>query len=158
MADTSYLRRVVEPYLVNWVSRRLGTTFTPGREFVGKSSNGERVHYAFDGVSEDGKIGVCVSASTSYKTGQMRKLFMDATLLNRCHRFKRRIMVFVEKHVWEGFKNQCDGLVDLNKIEPLICTNLPQDMRAKIAEIYKASADEVGDRSGRGTKVPGKRR
>jgi hypothetical protein len=116
MADTSYLRRVVEPYLVNWVSRRLGTTFTPGREFVGKSSNGERVHYAFDGVSEDGKIGVCVSASTSYKTGQMRKLFMDATLLNRCHRFKRRIMVFVEKHVWEGFKNQCDGLVDLNKI------------------------------------------
>jgi hypothetical protein len=158
MADTSYLRRVVEPYLVNWVSRRLGTTFTPGREFVGKSSNGERVHYAFDGVSEDGKIGVCVSASTSYKTGQMRKLFMDATLLNRCHRFKRRIMVFVEKHVWEGFKNQCDGLVDLNKIEPLICTDLPQDMRAKIAEIYKASADEVGDRSGRGTKVPGRRR
>lgn len=158
MADTSYLKRVVEPYLVNWVSRRLGTTFTPGREFVGKSSNGERVHYAFDGVSEDGKIGVCVSASTSYKTGQMRKLFMDATLLNRCHRFKRRIMIFVEKHVWEGFKNQCDGLVDLNKIEPLICTNLPQDMRAKIAEIYKASADEVGDRSGRGTKVPGRRR
>ena len=158
MADTLYLKRVVEPYLVNWVSRRLGTTFTPGREFVGKSSNGERVHYAFDGVSEDGKIGVCVSASTSYKTGQMRKLFMDATLLNRCHRFKRRIMIFVEKHVWEGFKNQCDGLVDLNKIEPLICTNLPQDMRAKIAEIYKASADEVGDRSGRGTKVPGRRR
>jgi len=132
--------------------------FKPVREFVGNNSKGEPVHYEFDGVSEDGTIGVCVSASTSYKTGQMRKLFIDATLLNRCCRFKRRIMVFIEKHVWEGFKNQCDGLVDLNKIEPLICTDLPQDMRAKIAEIYKASAEEVGDRSGRGTKVPGRRR
>ncbi|MHC4618998.1 MAG: hypothetical protein ACYTEQ_14740 [Planctomycetota bacterium] len=158
MADTSYLRRVVEPYLLNWAGKRLGTTFTPGRESVGKNSDGERVHYAFDGVSEDGKIGVCVSASASYKTGQMRKLFMDATLLNRARRFRRRIMVFVEKHVWDGFKNQCDGLVDLDRIEPLICSDLPQDMRAKIEEIYKASAEEVGDRSGRGIKVPGRRR
>ena len=158
MADTTYLRRSVEPYLINWAGKRLGTTLKPVKEFVGKNSNGEPVHYEFDGVSEDGTIGVCVSASTSYKTGQMRKLFMDATLLNRCRRFRRRIMVFVEEHVWKGFKNQCDGLVDLDKIEPLICADLPQEMRQKIAEIYKASAEEVGDRSGRGTKVPGRRR
>lgn len=158
MADTSYLRRVVEPYLVDWVSRRLEIPLKPGKEFVGRNSNGEPVHYAFDGISPSGEIGVCISASTSYKTGQMRKLFMDATLLNRAPRFKRRIMVFVERHVWEGFKNQCDGLVDLKRIEPLICTSLPEEMRAKITEIYKASAKEVGDRSGRGTKIPGRRR
>lgn len=158
MADTSYLKRVVEPYLVDWVSQRLGIPLKAGKEFVGRNLNGEPVHYAFDGISPSGEIGVCISASTSYKTGQMRKLFMDATLLNRASRFKRRIMVFIERHVWEGFKNQCDGLVDLDRIEPLICTDLPEEMRAKIAEIYKASAKEVGDRSGRGTKIPGRRK
>jgi len=158
MADTSYLRRVVEPYLLNGAGNLLGTQLEPRRECVGENSDGRPVHFAFDGVSLDGNIGVCVSASTSYKTGQMRKLFLDATLLNRCPRFRRRVMVFVEKHVWEGFRNQCDGLVDLRKIEPLICTELPSDMRAKIEQVYNASAQEVGDRSGRGIRAPGGRR
>jgi len=158
MADTSYLRRVVEPYLLNWTGKLLRTQLEPRREYVGESSDGRPVHFAFDGVSRDGNIGVCVSASTAYKTGQMRKLFLDATLLNRCPRFRRRIMVFVEKHVWEGFKNQCDGLVDLCKIEALICADLPSDMRAKIEQVYQASAREVGDQSGRATRTPGKRR
>jgi len=90
--------------------------------------------------------------------GQMRKFFLDATLLNRCPRFKRRVMVFVEKHVWEGFKNRCDGMVDLCRIEPSVCTDLPPDMRGRIEQIYITSAKEVGDRSGRGTKTPGKRK
>jgi len=158
MADTSYLRRVVEPYLLNWASELLGAQLEPRRECVGENSDGKPVHFAFDGVSPDGSIGVCVSASTSYKTGQMRKLFRDATLLNRCPHFRRRIMVFVEKHVWEGFKNECDGLVDLCRIEPLICTELPSDMRTKIEQVYSSSAQEVGDRSGRGIRVPGKRK
>jgi hypothetical protein len=158
MADTSYLRRAVEPYLLKWTGDRLGTQLEPRREYVGENSDGGPVHFAFDGVSQDGSVGVCISASTSYKTGQMRKLFLDATLLNRCPRFKRRVMVFVEKHVWEGFKNQCDSMVDLCRIEPLLCTDLPPDMRARIEQIYNASAREVGDRSGRGTKTPGKRK
>jgi hypothetical protein len=158
MADTSYLRRVVEPYLLYWAGDRLKTQLEPRREYIGKNSGGGLVHFAFDGVSQDGSVGVCISASRSYKTGQMRKLFLDATLLNRCPRFKRRVMVFVEKHVWEGFKNQCDGMVDLRRIEPLVCTDLPPGMRARIEQIYSASAKEVGDRSGRGTKTPGKRK
>jgi hypothetical protein len=88
----------------------------------------------------------------------MRKFFMEATLLNRVRRFKRRVMVFVERHVWDGFKNQCDGLIDLKKIEPLICTRLPREMRAGIGAVYEASAREVGDRSGRGIRIPGRRR
>lgn len=158
MANTTYLKKIVEPFLLEWAGKKIGVALEPRKVVVGHRMDGSPVQFEFDGVSEDGMVGVCVSASTSYKIGQERKFFMEATLLNRVLRFKRRVMVFVEGHIWEGFKNRCDGLVDLKQIEPLICTSLPKEMRAKIAEIYKASAEEVGDRSGRGTKVPGRRR
>ncbi|MBN2594503.1 MAG: hypothetical protein JXA81_13425 [Sedimentisphaerales bacterium] len=158
MADTSYLKKTVEPFLLRWTAQQIDVELKPCKVVVGHAMDGSSVRFEFDGVSDDGTVGICISASSSYKVGQMRKFFMEATLLNRIPQFKRRIMVFVEKHVWEGFKNQCDGLVDLDRIEGLICSDLPQDMRAKIAEIYKVSAEEVGDRSGRGIKVPGRRR
>jgi len=158
MANTSYLRKTVEPFLVEWAAKQIGVGLKPCKVEVGRTMGETPVRFEFDGVSADGTVAVCVSASTSYKVGQMRKFFMEATLLNRVPQFGRRIMVFIESHVWEGFKNQCDGLVDLKRIQALICTELPPEMRAKIGEIYRASAQEVGDKSGRGTKVPGTRR
>ncbi len=158
MANTSYLRKVVGPYLLEWTARQIGVHLAEKRVVVGYDSDESPVPYRFDGVSEDGTVGVCVTASTSYKVGQMRKLFLEATLLNRARQFNRRIMVFVEEHMWEGFKNQCDGLVDLKNIEPMICTVLPDEMRLKIHEIYAESAREVGDKSGRGVRTPGRRR
>ena len=157
MANTSYLRKVVEPHLLEWTAQQIGTPLAEERVVVGHDSGGRPVSYKFDGVSDDGTVGVCISASMSYKTGQMRKFFLEATLLNRVQQFDRRIMVFIEEHMWDGFKNQCDGLVDLKNIEPMICNDLPEEMRAEIHRIYKESAKEVGDKSGRGTTVPGRR-
>ena len=157
MANTSYLKKVVEPHFLAWLSKRIGQALAPARVLVGRDSDNRPVRFAFDGVSKDGSIGVCISASCSYKTGQMRKYFMEASLLCRCPQFRRRIMVFTSPACWEGFKNQCDGLVDLCKIEPVICEDLSDDMRQKIKEIYLASAKEVGDKSGPGITVPGRR-
>ncbi len=157
MADTSYLKKVVEPYLLSWTSKEIHVALAKKRVVVGPDSEGQPVSFEFDGVSEDGTVGVCISASTSYKTGQMRKFFRDATLLNRVQGFRRRIMVFIKPYMWKSFKQQCDGLVDLKNIEPMVCADLPQKMKAKIAEVYAVSASEVGDKAGPGTKVPGKR-
>ena len=157
MADTSYLKQVVEPHLRDWAAGKLGVSLASRKVVVGKNSEGAPVSFQFDGVSEDRTVGVCVSASTSYKPGQMRKFFMEATLLNRVPSFRRRVMVFISDHMWEAFKNQCDGLVDLRNIEPMICTDLPREMRAKISAVYAKAAREVGDKSGRGVRVPGRR-
>jgi hypothetical protein len=113
MANTSYLRKTVQPFLLKWTTQQIGVGLKPRKMVVGHAMDGSPVPFESDGVSDDGTVGVCISASTSYKVGQMRKSFMEATLLNRVVQFNRCIMVFVEKHVWEGFKNQCDGLVDL---------------------------------------------
>jgi hypothetical protein len=88
----------------------------------------------------------------------MRKFFMEATLLNRVSAFKRRIMVFTSRHMWEAFKNECDGLIDMKNIEPMFYTDLPKEMQVRIAEIYQQSAKEVGDKSGPGRKSRGKRK
>ena len=157
MANTSYLIKVVEPYLLNWTAQKIGIPLEKKKVVVGEDSEGRSVSYQFDGVSEDGEVGVCISASSSYKVGQMRKFFMEATLLNRVRRFKRRIMVFVNEGIWEGFKNQCDGMADLKNIEPMVCADLPDEMSAEIRKIYKESAAEVGDKSGPGKRIPRRR-
>lgn len=158
MADTSYILKFVEPRMRDWVAQKIGTPLYKRKIAVGKNSDNREVRFEFDGVSEDGRVGVCISASSSYKPGQMRKFFMEATLLNRVHQFNRRIMVFIDQRMWDSFKNQCDGMIDLKNIEPMICNELPTDMRAKIGEIYKKSAAEVGDKSGPGMRIPGKRK
>jgi len=158
MANTSYLRKDVEPYLLRWTARQIGVHLAEKKIIVGRNSEGRPIPYKFDGVSDDGTVGVCISASMAYKTGQMRKFFLEATLVNRVRKFKRRIMVFIEEDIWEGFLNQCDGLVDLKNIQPLICTRLPAKMRRQIKRIYHEAAREAGARRPPGIKVPGKRR
>jgi hypothetical protein len=158
MANTTYLKNEVEPYLRKWAARRIGVALEKCPVVVGQDSDGRDVRFEFDGVSPDGTVGVCISASTSYKTGQMRKFFMEATLLNRVSAFKRRIMVFTSRHMWEAFKNECDGLIDMKNIEPMFYTDLPKEMQVRIAEIYQQSAKEVGDKSGPGRKSRGKRK
>jgi hypothetical protein len=157
MANTTYLKTIVEPFLVDWAARKIGVPLHPQRVVVGQDSGGRPVNFEFDGVSPDGTTGVCVSASSSYKVGQMRKYFMEAAVLNRCRQFTRRIMVFTNRGNWEGFVNQCDGLLELSRIEPLICDEVPEEMRARILEVYTKAAREVGDRSGPGRRVPAKR-
>lgn len=157
MANTQYLKEKVEPFLRNWASIQLGVQLEKKKVQVGVNSVGNPVFVQFNGVSDDGTVGVCISASSSYKAGQKYKYFMDATLLNRAPGFKRRIMVFTNEDSWNGFKNQCDGLVDLGRIEPLICSDIPAGMKAEIQRIYQEAAIEVGDKSGPGKAFHGPR-
>jgi hypothetical protein len=119
---------------------------------VGATTEGKPAYYGFNGVSEDGTVGVCISASSSWKIGQIRQFFLDATMLTRVKHFRRRIMVFTHRECWETFKKRCDGQVDLHLIEPMFCP-LPDEMRAAVASIYQESAIEVGDKSGPGKQV-----
>ena len=83
MADTSYLRKTVEPFLLRWTSQQIGVGLKPSRIIMGYAMDGSPVRFEFDGVSDDETIAVCISSSSSYQVGQMRKFFMEATLLNR---------------------------------------------------------------------------
>src|SRR5215216_7975935 len=108
MANSSYLTKVVEPLVVDWVSKQIGIDLHPGRLLVGRRTDGIPVHFMFDGVSDDGKVGLLVSTSHTLKPGGARKLHTDASILLNT-RFRRRIMAFVNEYVCTNFLHKCDG-------------------------------------------------
>jgi hypothetical protein len=156
MADSTYLKHVVEPYVVRWVSERIGSTLRPHQTAVGPRADGDLVHFAFDGVSNDGQIGLLVSTSLTVKPGGVRKLHVDAAILLNAP-FQRRLMAFISEDVLANFVNKCDGLLQLNRIEMLVCDSLSAEMSTRITEFQKRAKAEVGDK-GKIWKPGGKRR
>lgn len=155
MANTTYLKDVVEPYLVRWLSRDIGLELMPKRLHVGNRADGSPAHFAFDGVSLDGKVATLISTSFTLKAGGERKLFVDAAILLRTP-LQRRIMVFVCPDVKKHFLNRCDGLLELQKIEMVLAPSLPVEMKIRIEEIQIEAKREVGDKGKR--KLPGGQR
>ncbi|OGV34657.1 MAG: hypothetical protein A2020_00380 [Lentisphaerae bacterium GWF2_45_14] len=156
MADASYLLKVVEPYVVKWVSAKIGVPLSPRRVAVGEKTDGTLARFAFDGVSGDEKIGLLVSTSHTLKPGGTRKLHVDASVILQAP-FERRIMAFVNSDAMMNFMNKCDGLLPLKNIEMLLCDSLPIEMMQEIAKFQEISKIEVGDK-GKKWKLGGQRR
>jgi len=156
MADSTFLKDQVEPFVVNWVSQLVGVKLQPERVVVGKRADGTQVHFAFDGVSESKKIGLLVSTSLTVKPGGVRKLHTDASVLLNAP-FQRRLMAFISTDVQINFLNKCDGLLPLRQIEMFVCDQLPAEMQARIDMFQSEAKSEVGDK-GRKWKPGGKRR
>jgi len=157
MADSTYLKTVVEPFVVGWLSEQLGVTLSPQQVAVGPRTDGTPVHFAFDGVSSDRKIGALVSTSLTIKPGAVRKLHVDASILLQTP-FERRIMAFIDEDVRSNFLDKCDGLLPLARVEMIVCDCLPKEMLARIAEFQIAAKEEVGDKGRIWRQTGGKRR
>ena len=156
MADSSYLKDVVEPFVAGWVSQRIGVPLTKRRIVGGPRTDGTPVRFEFDGVSEDDKVGLLVSTSLTVKPGGTRKLHVDASILLNTA-FDRRLMAFISEDVRLNFVNKCDGLLPLSRMEMFVCDELPPEMSAAIARFQAKAKAEVGDQ-GKQWKPGGKRR
>jgi hypothetical protein len=141
---------------VQWVSRRIGVALKPRRFPVGPRTEGTLVQFVFAGVSEDGETSLLVSTGLSLKIGATRKLHVDVAILLRAG-FRRRIMAFVSADVRQNLLNKCDGLLELSKIEMLVCNDLTPEMQAGITKLQAAAKLEVGDK-GKLWKPGGQRR
>ena len=147
MADSTHLTRDVEPFVRQWVSQRIGVELVPARLPVGPRADVKVVHFAFDGASEDWSVGLLISSSMTVKPGGTRKLHVDASVLLNAP-FERRIIAFVCEDVRQNFENKCDGLLQLSKIETLVCVDLPSEVTAGIAAFQLTAKSEVGDKGG----------
>lgn len=156
MADSSYLKHVVEPFVVELVSQRISVPLTKGRVAVGPRTDGTPVHFEFDGVSEDGQVGLLVSTTLTVKPGGTRKLHVDASILLNAA-FTRRLMAFINEDVRLNFINKCDGLLPLGRIEMFVCDELPPEMSAAVARFQAEAKAEAGDQ-GKQWKPGGMRR
>lgn len=156
MADSTYLKNIVEPFVAGWVSQKIGVQLTRRRVPVGPRMDGTVVHFEFDGVSASGDVGLLVSSTQSVKPGAIRKLHMDASILLNTA-FHRRLMAFISDDVRLSFLNKCDGLLPLSQIEILVCDPLPPEIAAEVARFQAQAKTEVGDQ-GKRLKLGGRRR
>jgi hypothetical protein len=156
MADSTYLKNVVEPFVVAWVSQQIGMPLSRRRIVVGPRGDGTPVRFEFDGVSSGGDIGLLVSTTQTVKPGGTRKLHMDASILLSTS-FSRRLMAFISEDVRLNFVNKCDGLLPLRHIEMFVVDALPPEMSAMVSRFQSEAKAEVGDR-GRQWKPGGQRR
>ena len=144
MANSTYLKSVVEPFVVGWVSERIGVPLTRRRVAVGPRMDATTVHFEFDGVSAGGEVGLLVSTTQTVKPGGIHKLHKDASILLNTP-FHRRLMAFISEDVCLNFVNKCDGLLPLRQIELLVCDALPPEMSAEVARFQAQAKTEVGD-------------
>jgi hypothetical protein len=59
----------VERHVSQWLSSKIGVSLNARRVIVGLRTDGTPVHFEFNGVSDDGAIGVLVSTSHTVKPG-----------------------------------------------------------------------------------------
>lgn len=155
MANSTYLTKIVEPFVVDWVSQEIGQPLQAERIQIGHRSDGTPVHFAFDGVSSDHKTGLLVSTSMTVKPGGVRKLHTDACVLLQAS-FQRRIMAFISEQTLVNFRNKVDGLLPLDQIEMLVCL-LPKVMIDAVSAFQAEARAEVGDK-GKVWKIGGPRK
>jgi recombinational DNA repair protein RecT len=70
---------------------------------------------------------------------------VDASHLLRAG-FQRRIMAFISEDVRVNFINKCDRLLELSKIEMMVCHELPPEFRIGIAKFQAEAQLEVGNK------------
>lgn len=155
MADSTYLKNILEPFVASWGAEKIGVPLTRRRVAVGPRMDGTVVHFEFDGVSADGAVGLLVSSTQTVKPGGTRKLHTDAAILLNTP-FQRRLMAFISEDVRVNFINKCDGLLPLGRVELLVCDVLPPEMSAEVARFQAQAKTEVGDK-GKVWKVGGQR-
>ena len=141
MANTTYITKAVEPFLVNWVGEQLGEKLYKKRVELGTGVSGNPVRFEFDGVNEPKTIGVLASASKSMKPGAVRKLVADAAIL-LASKFEKRVMVFSYHSVKTNFENQFRGVLDLERIDFMVHPGLPEPMQATLELIHSAASNE----------------
>jgi len=141
MADSSYITKTVEPFLISWAGNELGETLFRLREKLGMGTSGTSVSFEFDGVNEARTVGVLASASKSMKSGAVRKLIADAAIL-LASPFKKKVLVFAYQLVRTNFENQFRGILDLERIEFMVHPELPECMQRKLEEIHTLARNE----------------
>jgi hypothetical protein len=147
MANTSYLKSVVEPYVVRWLSDRIGVPLKQRRVPIGPRIDGEYVHFEFDGVSDDGEVGVLASTSQTVKPGGTRKLHVDASILLQAS-FARRFMIFVS-HAVDDAPSQHDAEIVARPLNGTTRSNRPagksaNGIPASVTRKGRASAGRRG--------------
>jgi hypothetical protein len=146
VADTRYLKSIVEDCVRAWLEVKFGQPFRP--QFLpligvqGKS----RLH-EFDAVSKDDSI-VCGVKTASWKTsgnkrgsGKVQGAYTELYFLNLVQA-KQKCLILTDPQFYRCFQRETDGRLVMG-VTLLHCP-LPAELCTEIAKIRKTSRCELG--------------
>ena len=143
MANTSYIKKVIEPHLRKWLSSEF-----PGHYFRERSlalrSGGS---FAFDAVSDDAEIiaeFLCSRARTSggnENTGGVRKAHRDIQWLRELGGEPTRVMVFTDEAFRDLIVRRASRLGEIG-IQMVVC-HLPASLRRGLDDVLDDASREM---------------
>ena len=141
MADTTYLRYKVEPYVRERLAQRFGKSFTA--KPISLSTGGQ---HEFDAVSEDGTIVVGIKAASGLTSGgrvpsgKLNNAIAELYYLSLVEA-PTRMLVLTTPSFYDLMLKKIKGALAPG-IE-IDCIELPSDMQLEVDKIVKAASAEV---------------
>lgn len=142
MADTTFIKKKIEPYVREWLGKLL-----PGHTFdeliVDLPSGGT---HRFDAVSEDRTIIGNILTNRAHtrtgreNTGAVRKAIADIELLNKLSPGTCLLLIFTAPDFCELMRKR-GGRHGIRRIRLLICP-LPDDLQAALIEVLTTASQE----------------
>ncbi len=146
MADTRYLKSIVEDHVRTWLAQEFGQSFKSLFLTLSGVQGTPRAH-EFDAVSEDGMI-VCSIKTASWKTsglkrgsGKVQGAYTELYFLDHVEA-KERFLILTDPEFFESFTRETRGRL-ANGVSLLHCP-LPEDLCREIAAIRTKSRSELG--------------
>ena len=141
MADTSYLRYQVEPWIRAQLKVRYNLSFASS--ILELKTGGQR---EFDAVSEDQSVVASIKAHSGATSGNKNPSAKVSSALLEVYFLmlvpaNERILILTNPEFFEIFERNTKGrIVGDVRVE---CIPLPTDMQARVAEVTKRACDEI---------------
>lgn len=146
MADTRYLKSIVEDHVRAWLRDKYGQPFSLALLKL-KGVQGTARTHEFDAVSQDKTI-VCSIKTASWKTsgkqrgsGKIQGAYTELYFLDHVQA-KQKYLLLTDPEFFECFARETQGRLT-NGVELLHCP-LPQDLCREIEAIRLKSRAELG--------------
>lgn len=147
MADTTAIKKDIEPYMRDWLADLLGVSSLDERD-VPLTGGGS---FRFDAVTIDGTVAACFLSSRARtvngkeNTGGVRKALNDARYLGLISGDCRRIMVFTDERFKDLIERRTERF-NTEGVEFLWCP-LPQKLQIVLdVTLDNASREQLGGR------------
>ena len=143
MADTTFIKREIEPYVREWLSKEFAGHKFEERPLPLSLAGG--IH-KFDAVSEDKTIVGNILSSRRFtrtgreNTGGRRKLLNDIQFLSLLPQSIQLILVFTDGDFCALARRQCKRLGQ-ERIRTLVCP-LPKQLQARLTKTLNAASQE----------------
>ncbi len=141
MANTSSLSKVIYPYVIEQLNRKLGLNLAEEKQKIGNPGKSKK----FDGVSQDGKTIVTIFTSVGFtrsgKTpvGKLNSLYANCYMLNLT-KAERKILAFTSEEFMNIVNDKCSNFLEGFE---LMYVPLTEGLRVLSEQVSKAASDEL---------------